>query len=135
MSTAVSPRMTKAQRDALIAYYRVGIDGLQYVKGKTIKALMDMGYLTSHGWTPKGKAMAKRLSDEEHEKIFRKNPKRKSTRRVRFYTDTDRYMGYVNGVNRETYLEIRSWLLGGNKVVIGKYAYNKSDLARLRKMV
>lgn len=62
--------MTQAHRDALIAYYRVGIDGLQHVKGRTIKALMDMGYLTGHGFTPEGKALAKQLSDEEHEKIM-----------------------------------------------------------------
>lgn len=74
--------MTNAQRDALIAYYRVGIDGLVSVKGKTIKALIDMGYLNNRGFTPEGKAFAKYLSDREHEKVVgmsattkRKNPK------------------------------------------------------------
>jgi len=135
--------LTAAEKNALIQYYRIGIDGLQRVKGKTIKSLMDKGYFTTHAITAKGKAEAKRLSDAEHESIMtRKNPKRKNPKRVhrsgtklvRFYTDTDRYMGYVPSVNRDTYSEIRSWLLSGNKVVIGKYAYDKSDMGRIRKM-
>lgn len=65
--------LTDAEVKALIAYYRVGIDGLQHVKGKTIKSLMDKGCFTARDITLEGRALAKELSDEEHEKIF-KNP-------------------------------------------------------------
>jgi len=37
--------------------------------------------------------------------------------RAKFYTDSNRYKGYSE-VNDSTYLELRSWLLSGNYLVI-----------------
>jgi len=36
---------------------------------------------------------------------------------VRFYTNTERYMGYCK-LNDSNYLELRSWLLSGNYLVV-----------------
>ena len=71
--------LTPAERNALIQYYRVGIDGLVRVKGKTIKSLMNKDLLTGHGFTQSGKWLAKKLSDEEHEKSlgWKSNPSRR----------------------------------------------------------
>jgi len=52
----------------------------------------------------------------------KKNPS--SKKRVRFYTDTDKYMGYVY-YSRDIKLEIDSWLYSGNKIKIGKKTFDK----------
>ena len=37
--------------------------------------------------------------------------------KAKFYTDSNRYMGYSK-VNDSTYFELRSWILSGNYLII-----------------
>lgn len=48
------------------------------------------------------------------------------TMKARFYTNTERYMGYCQ-VSDLNYLELRSWLLSGNYLVIGDEIVQTTD--------
>jgi hypothetical protein len=49
---------------------------------------------------------------------------------VRFYAASGKYMGWKYKKNT-TYGELRSWLLSGNSLRIGKRVYNSFDSSRL----
>lgn len=47
--------------------------------------------------------------------------------RIRYYTDTGRYMGWCTPT-RDNRVHINNWLDSGNTIKLGEYTYGKSDV-------
>ena len=52
---------------------------------------------------------------------------------IRFYTDTNKYMGWQY-LHKSNLLELRSWTNSGNNIVIHGVIFNSKDIAKIKEI-